>query len=275
AACLHVGDLQAAGPVGYRARQRAVDEDLGATDVGLHDDRGLHAAQRNVDRTIATGVYIEVHRLRLVAGQFEAGPVATGLETDGAGRRGADVVTVDVDVCAARRAGEGRRTGAHLLLQVGRDRLNLVAAEVHRGGESVVTVELEANVMVTRPGTKVERGVAHELAIDVGLGAAGRRLQPQGAELRLRRAVADVVQRRVGNPVLLRDRVDDDREALDEALLADVTAGEEVIFVAEARQLPGVELGLAGDGYHLREAAWRGDVELVAAAAEIGSASCR
>src|SRR5690606_22175875 len=130
--------------------------------------------------------------------------------------------------------------------------------------ERVVTCEFETNVVPAGCGAEVQRRVADERAVHVDVGAARVRLECQRAPARLGRRATDVVEGGVGYPAILGDGVDDDREALGEAFFTDVADREQVGLVAEAGQLPGVQLGAACYGDHLRQATGRSDVEDVA-----------
>src|SRR5690554_5174251 len=79
----------------------------------------------------------------------------------------------------------------------------------------------------------------------------------------LRGSRADMVERGIRHPVLLRDGPDDDGEALDETLLADVARGE-VGFLSEPGQLARVQRVLTRHSDDLREAKGRRDIEHVA-----------
>src|SRR5690606_33671275 len=176
----------------------------------------------------------EVRRGRLVPDGLEAGGVRALFETDGSGRGGTHEATIHVDIGAARDAGERDRARTHLALQVGRGVLRVAGTERGGGAGRVVARQVEAHVVSAWCSADAERRVAHEGAVDVDIGAAGVRLECQGAPSRLRCLATHVVKGGIRHPALLRDGVDDDREALSEAFLAYVADSEEVGLVAEA-----------------------------------------
>src|SRR5690606_4223248 len=176
---------QAAGPVGDGADLPAVEEHQGPADVGLHDRRGHVAHQRGVDRQVAAADGAEVDRGRLVTGGFDPRGVRALFETDGAGGRGADVATIDVDVGTAGHARERDGAGTDLTLQVGRDVLRLPGTYRRTRAERVVPGQFEPHVVPARRDAEVEWRDPHERAVDVDVGPAGVRLEGQGAPARL------------------------------------------------------------------------------------------
>src|SRR5690606_31319200 len=172
--------------------------------------------------------------------------------------------TIDVDVGTAGHARERDGAGTDLTLQVGRDVLRLPGTYRRTRAERVVPGQFEPHVVPARRDAEVEWRDPHERAVDVDVGPAGGRLEGQGAPARLGCLGSYAVQGGIRHPAFLGDGVDDDREALREALLTDVAHGEQVRLVAKTGELAGVELSAAGDRDHLRQAPRRSDVEHVA-----------